>query len=366
MKLYIYVLKELEKVMSFFNSVPPEMDLYDIFLEKLRKKYEIVNDINDADIAFIPIDYIKLIYGKVNDNRWHVLHRLLGKCIKYPDLIPSEQPRTFGVGYKENYINFFWSNFVKDKINTNVEIPHFILYNYVLFETSFDSIDKDIFILSYEDEVSFFSTNKTFNIGTHDRMITIPYVLNENDTYSLPEIKRVINSEKTQDLTFIGSLHGEDRPLIKRVRNFLTLLNLDIHIGDMMNINNELMNTKYLFVLRGDTPTRISFYQCLSYNIVPIIFEKELNLYQQIFTEDVDLKESCLILPDINDLSDITYSKIVSEILNDELSDPKNYTNKIKDHKKLFDQINYFSEECLPIENVIQKIKLKYSTKKIN
>jgi hypothetical protein len=80
----------------------------------------------------------------------------------------------------------------------------------------------------------------------------------------------------------------------------------------------------------------------------------------------VDLKESCLILPDINDLSDITYSKIVSEILNDELSDPKNYTNKIKDHKKLFDQINYFSEECLPIENVIQKIKLKYSTKKIN
>jgi hypothetical protein len=76
MKLYIYVLKELEKVMSFFNSVPPEMDLYDIFLEKLRKKYEIVNDINDADIAFIPIDYIKLIYGKVNDNRWHVLQRL--------------------------------------------------------------------------------------------------------------------------------------------------------------------------------------------------------------------------------------------------------------------------------------------------
>lgn len=357
MKLYIYVLEELEKVMSFFDSVPPEMDLYDIFLEKLKRKYEIVNDINDADIAFIPIDYIKLIYGKVNENQWSVLHRLLSKSLKYPDLIPSEQPRTFGVGYKENYINFFWSNFVKDKIKNNTGVPHFILYNYVLFETSFDSIDKGIFILSYEDEVSFFNTNKTFNVGTQDRIIMIPYVLNGNDSYSLPVINGVVNSEKTQDLTFIGSLSSEDRPLIKRVRNFITLLKSEVYIGDMSDIDSELSNTKYLFVLRGDTPTRLSFYQCLAYNIVPVIFEKELPMYQKIFTEDVILRDSCLILPDKNELSDIKYATIVDEIINKELSNSDNYFNKIKNHKKLFDQINYFSDEGLPIENAIQKIK---------
>jgi hypothetical protein len=357
MKLYIYTLEELESIMSFFNSVPPEMNLYDIFLEKLKTNYEIVNNISDADIAFIPIDYVKLIYGEIINNQWHTLHQLLSHYNKYRDLIPSVQPPTFGVGHKENYINFFWSNFVKDKIDLSSKLPHFILYSYVLFETSFDSIDKDIFILSYEDKVSFFDTIKTFDIGSYDRMIPIPYVLNENFTYSIPTIKGIIKSEKTQDLTFIGSFDHETRPVIKRVRNFIKLLESKVHIGSMMEINNELMKSKYLFVLRGDTPTRICFYQCLAYNIVPIIYENELPLYQKMFTDDVNLEDSCLVLPDKKGLSDIKYSKIVDEILKKELSNSENYFNKIKNHTKLFNQINYFSDECLPIVNALQKIK---------
>ena len=370
MKIFIYNIKELEEIMKFYESVPSEMDLYNMFLSKLKLKYEVVNDINECDIAFIPIDFIKLIYGYISPDKHHVLYNTyLKNYDKYSDLTPKVQPPTFGVGHKDNFIKFFWNNFVKNNINSDLKIPHFILYSYVLFEISFEPIDHNIFILSYEDEVSFFNTTTTFKIGTHDRMITVPYVLNEKPLNSFPTITKIISCEKTRELTFIGALYSdssEDRPLINRVRNFILYLNSEVYIGDMSNIEQELMNTKYLFVLRGDTPTRVSFYQSLVYNIVPIIFEEELSLYQKIFTKDIDLKESCLVLPNKDGMSDIEYSKIVDNILHEELLDPNNYFNKIKNHERLFNQINYFSDECLPIDISMEKIKFNYSNRLVS
>lgn len=358
MKIFIYPIKKIEKIMSFFESIPPEMDLYNTFVNKLKLKYEVVNDINECDIAFIPIDFVRLMYGEITPIKHNKLYIYLEKYNNYSDLVPKVQPPTFGVGAKDNFIKFFWNNFVKPIIEPNLEIPHFILHSYVLFETSFESIDKDIFILSYEDEVSLFNTSTTFKMGTYDRMITIPYVLNETSHPPLPSMREIISCKKTRDLTFIGSLYSEDRPLMSRIRKFITLLKSTVHIGSLSNIKEELMNTKYLFVLRGDTPTRISFYQCLVYNIVPIIFEEELFLYQKMFSKNINLKESCVVLPNKNGMTNIEYSKIVDVILNTELSDPNNYLNKIKNHETLFNQINYFSDECLPIEISMEKIKL--------
>jgi hypothetical protein len=366
MKIFIYYIEELEKIMSFFDSLPPEMDLFHIFLSKLKLKYEVVDDINESDVAFIPIDFVKLIYGHISPINHHELYTNLKKYKEYSDLTPTVQPPTFGIGDKENFIKFYWNNFIKNKIESNLKTPHFILYSYVLFEISFESIDKNIFILSYEDEVSFYNTTTTFKIGTHDRMITIPYVLNENIARSLSNMEKIVSCKKTRELTFIGALYSdnyEDRPLIKRIRNFILLLNSEVYIGNMLKIEEDLMNTKYLFVLRGDTPTRICFYQCLVYNIVPIIFEEELLLYQKIFTKDINLKESCLVLPNKDGISDIEYSKIVDKILNEELLNPNNYFNKIKNHENLFNQINYFSDVCLPIEISMEKIKFNYSNR---
>jgi hypothetical protein len=364
MKIFIYYIKELEEIMKFYVSVPPEMDLFDMFLSKLKLNYEIVEDISKSDIAFIPIDFIKLIYGHISSTNHRNLYTHLKNYDKYSDLTPAVQPPTFGVGYKENLIKFYWNNFIKDNIDLNLKIPHFILYNYVLFETSFESIEKDIFILSYEDEVSFFNTTTTFKMGTYDRMITIPYVLNNNSSFSLPSMRKIISCEKKYDVTFIGSLNNSEvRPLLNRVRSFIPQLKTEVYIRDTSKIEEDLMNSKYLFVLRGDTPTRICFYQCLVYNIVPIIFEEELSLYQKIFTKDIDLKQSCVILPNKGGVSDIEYLKIVDNILNEELLDPNNYFNKIKNHERLFNQINYFSEECLPIEISIEKIKFNYSNR---
>ncbi len=363
MKIFIYYIEELEKIMSFFDTLPPEMDLYHIFLSKLKLKYEVVDNINDSDIAFIPIDFIRLIYGKITPANHNKLFIHLKSYTNYSDLIPTVQPPTFGIGDKENFIKFYWTNFIKNKIESELKIPHFILYSYVLFEVSFESIDKNIFILSYEDEVSFYNTTTTFKTGTYDRMIMIPYVMNNNQTYSLPSMKKIISGKKTRDLTFIGALSSEYRPLINRIRKFILSLNSEVYIGNMSKIEKDLMNTKYLFVLRGDTPTRICFYQCLVYNVVPIISEDELLLYQKIFTKDINLKESCLVLPNKGGMSDVEYSIIVDKILNEELLNPNNYFNKIKNHETLFNQINYFSDECLPIEISIKKIIFNYSNR---
>jgi hypothetical protein len=340
------------------------MDLYDAFLIKLRSKYEIVTDINNADLAFIPINYIKLIYGKIKNDNWHGLYNELQFCNIYSEIIPTSQPPTFGIEHKENFIRFFWVNFVEQHMMFHSNVPHFILYSYVLFETSFEPIDTNVTILSYEDEISFHNTTNTLKLGTYDRMIPIPYPLNGNTNYNfftVPMIDKITHTIKTHNLTFIGTLEDNNRPLLKRIREFIRLLRIDVHIGNLQNIERELMATKYLFVLRGDTPTRICFYQCLAYNIVPIIFEAELSLYQKVFTNDINLRDSCLILPNKNNIPDTIYAKTIDTVLNIELSDPNNYINKIKNHEILFRQINYFNEECIPMIIALQKIHDRYA-----
>ena len=164
MKLYVYKLLELDNLMLFFDTVPPEMDLYDLFISKLKSNYEIVDDIENSDIAFIPIDFIKLIYGQIKNTQWHNFYTELLNAEKYKELTPPSQPPTFGSDIKEKFIKFFWENYVKDFINLKSPVPHFILYSYVLFEISFEPIDKNVHILSYENEVkcSFCQINKKF------------------------------------------------------------------------------------------------------------------------------------------------------------------------------------------------------------
>jgi hypothetical protein len=360
MKLYVYKLLELDNLMLFFDTVPPEMDLYDLFISKLKSNYEIVDDIENSDIAFIPIDFIKLIYGQIKNTQWHNFYTELLNAEKYKELTPPSQPPTFGSDIKEKFIKFFWENYVKDFINLKSPVPHFILYSYVLFEISFEPIDKNVHILSYENEVSFFNKIQTYDKGTFNRMVTIPYILNSNPTYSLPKITKNFDVEKKYNISFIGNLYDENRPLLYLTRNFIVNLPFDVKISGSDNLMDTLPKTKYLLVLRGDTPTRVSFYQSFAYKVVPIIFEKELKIYSQVLSDPNLIYESCFILPNKNDLSDEEYLEIVTKILNDELSDNKNYLRKIKNHELIFNQINYFSEECLPVEISLQKIINSY------
>lgn len=356
MKIFIYNLEELEDLMDYFYNPPSEMNLYELYKSQLTKKFEVVKNIDDCDLAFIPIDFTKLFFGRVKENKWTELYSLwLDKSsIDYP--APKLQPPTIGVDYKEDYIKFFWNNYVESFLNLNSGKPHFLLYSYVLFEISFEPIPKEIFILSYEKEVSIHNTVQTLRLGTHNRVIPIPYILNSNEGYFLETVDSFKNEPKEYDISFIGSIEDKNRPLLTKFRNFTKFFGKRIHKTDTFNILETISKSKYNMVLRGDTPTRMSFYQCFANSTVPIIFESEMKIYKELSTDEFSIFDSCVVLPNKNNMEDEEYYNIVERILFKELSDEENYLNKVKNHKTIFNNFNYFSDECLPVENSLRKI----------
>ena len=100
------------------------------------------------------------------------------------------------------------------------------------------------------------------------------------------------------------------------------------------------------------------FYQSFAYGIVPIIFEAELKLYSKLLCSGVNIKDSCLVLPNQGDKTDKQYALIVDNILRNEFRDGNNYLNKIKNHSYIFSNFNWFTRESLPkpVENIINHL----------
>ena len=94
--IYIYNLVDLDLICSTFPTLEPEQDIFDHFLIQIKNNYNIVSNIEDADLAFIPIDFVKLIYWSP-----HYDYSIV------PEGCPI-RPRGTGKFYKENHIKYFW------------------------------------------------------------------------------------------------------------------------------------------------------------------------------------------------------------------------------------------------------------------
>jgi hypothetical protein len=393
MKIYIYDLQELENLISFYEEVPPEMNLFNHFKNQLINNYIIVENIHDSDIAFIPIDYTKLLYMYPTNT--------LDLPLDFPNI-----PPTYGSTYKKNNIKYFWDKYVnehlkehlKENLKENLKIPHFILYSYVLFDIDFSAIPENIIIVSYENKVSLYNNLNSISNSNH-KFLVIPYILNENNIFNQPKITKYYVDDyntcdyinKTIDIGFFGEIENIiDRPVLSYYRSILQIINFMIDkykkykyiIGNGSEAENNLKNIKYLFVLRGDTPTRLCFYQCFAYGVIPIIFESERELYSNLITS-VNILDSCLILPNYNitknnksnysnainiiniiklnnnfECNIKKYKNVIINILLNELNNKSNYLNKVKNHKIIFEEFNYFNEPLAkPIENFLHKIK---------
>jgi len=357
MNVFIYPLPELDKIYFELDELyppkiqyPPEADIYFLFLNQLKRNYNIVKKIDDADLAFIPIDYIRLIYFYANPH--------------------SDE---FTTEFKKNKIEEFWNLYVVKHLHP-IKIPHFILFNYVLFEVDFSGIPENIFILAYENKVTIRDINSLINNGTGNRIITIPYPLNENIIFKQKRLDKYyfekqsdqkIIGTKQFDIGFFGSIDASRTESLYRSREFLLHFNKNNEFkyikGEGTSADKFLLEIKYLFVLRGDTPTRLCFYQCFSYGVCPIIYESNyIEVYSNLILSDgIDLKNSILILPDIKENeSAYDYNKKVSLILKQELFDTNNFLNRIENHKKIFESFNYFKEPlCDPIKNAMNLVK---------
>ena len=343
--IFIYDLPEIDNICAKLD-LPPEMNLFNSFLNEIKNNYNVVSNIEEADLSFIPIDFVKIIYAYKN--------------------LP-----TFGVSYKFDLIEYFWK-LIENKLYKNTTVPHFILYSYVLFEIDFSSIPENIYIVSYEHKVTLYNNINTVDNGTFNRMIMIPYILNENKSFRQSKLinyyfDNCTNSEilkiKEYDVGFFGSINKRTSNLFSSrdfLLNFNKTKNFKYITGLGYEAENNLCNIKYLFVLRGDTPTRLCFYQCFVFGCVPILYKKDAIFYSNlILPNNINILDSFLIIPDKDEeISLDEYTILVEKILEDELSDESNYLNKIQNHKVIFDNFNYFKTPLSnPIKNVIEHIK---------
>lgn len=362
MKIFIYKLTDLTNIIKpNFRNCNPEMDLFDLFFEQLTENYDTVLDINDADIAFIPIDYTVLIYM----DHFQIF-------TQPPELLPPKPP-PYGSESKGDIIKFFWEKYVNPELK-DANIPHFMLYPYVLFDIDFSSIPENIYILSYEKRVTDSRQSITiYGNGTFNRMIVMPYILNEDPRFNHKKLTDYyfkhysvdeLLTEKRYDLGFFGSISKERTDVLYENRKFLLEFNQDNSFkyitGCGEHAESKIHEIKYLFVLRGDTPTRKCFYQCFALGCVPIIYETDfLETYSHlIMPSNIDLKESAVLLPNPESFETTTeHCNEVERILREELSDERNFLNGIKNHQTIFDNFNYFDHRVFyPIHNVLNRI----------
>lgn len=365
-KIYIYDLEELDNICYSFPKLEPEMDLFDHFYYQLINNYNIVTDIKEADIAFIPIDFVKIIYQSPHESYSIVPEN----CpIRSGNIIGPD-----GIIKKYENIKFFWDKYVKFKL-TRLDIPHFILYSYILFDIDFSYIPDNITIFSYENKISLFNDIK--KITPTNNIIPIPYILNKNKVFNQSKITNFFSNSnnilslKIIDIGYFGSIIGDhinrsgnskppDRNTLRYYRSFVKLLkfnsNIKFRIGKGTMAEKSLNKIKYLFVLRGDTESRLCFYQCFAFGVIPIIFEEEKSLYGNLLC-DVNILDSCLIIPNIDYTNIHEYTKKITNIIEEEIKDKNNYLNKIKNHRKIFDNFNWFNNTTPnPVDNIIKHL----------
>ena len=96
-------------------------------------------------------------------------------------------------------------------------------------------------------------------------------------------------------------------------------------------------------MLRGDTPTRLCFYQCFAFGVIPILYEDDFKHYTNLIVS-VNLVDSIFIIPNKSDtITEEIYNCTIINMLQNELSNNDNYLTKVKNHKHIFDEFNYFT-----------------------
>ena len=354
MRIYTYKLPEYSTDKETYKS---NTRIYEIQetedeLYKQIEKHDMSTSVETADVAFIPISFTTILY------LWN--NTLIDTFVKeYPHKSLSIGNKS--TECKKRIIEYYWNLYVQPHLPSDRSIAHFIVYPYVLFDIDFSSIPSDIQICAYETNVSEYGLQFTKDLGTYERMILIPYSLHSNKDLNqekLLQYEGIISTKKEMTLGFFGSLSDKQRPVLTDHRSIITELTscgTNIYINPSYNKDIQ-KKLKYLFVLRGDTPTRLCFYQCFAYNCVPIIYKRDYFEYTKLFS--IDLAKYCVILPNYNKIeSRKVYIEKLQKILELELSDPENYSTKVKDYAQIFDSIHYFTETIsLPVTQMLSKV----------
>lgn len=349
MTLTIYKYNISEQYMIPHTNFDECSEVEFLFMSEINK-FKITDNINEADVAYIPI----FLASHYHMNRT-----------------------------KQHAMDSFWHNYFNKIIapeNVRKKIPHFVLYSYVLVDVDFSCIPKDIKILAYENEVTTIKNQSILsNNGCYDRIITIPYILGSQHSFSkkINSITshiydncteaEIINQYKSRKaLAFVGTDVKRSKFIEIRaniIKQLQTLFPEMITANPLEDdIDTPYKNAKFALVLRGDTPTRKAFYTALSMSCIPIIFEKTMLHYGELFNGSLPIEDIVLTIPEYNE-HDPEYIQKITHIIDNAINDHDMQIKKIKLIKKIFSELNYFNNInniSAPIYNSILSVTGKH------
>jgi hypothetical protein len=261
----------------------------EIYLHKIISQYDnLTNDVNNADIVYIPI-YLFLLawikkpfYYDVNNI---ILH------LKTLELII------------ENYVS-------SGKIII-------MCYSDVMWEDSrcfinYFKFHKNVYFICYENVLDKYCNNQ----------ISVPFITHIKCNPEKYNIEYIENKEN-----LIGYA-GRDRKELKYFKNlkildtntYQEINNQWISYNDQTLYDNiDNLYNKCFFSLQphGDKQTRKGFYHSLLLGCIPVVFENNKSVYNSIFKKLVDINDICIVIKNeqINNIEEILEDIVNKQII---------------------------------------------------
>ena len=262
-------------------------DAEDKIWQSLLRFHEEVDNINNADIAFIELNNASFYFNKGTLKR-------------------------------------IWEEYINPRISKK-DIPHVTPFTYVINDNDLSFIPSWINIWAYETECSHHAATSllTTDSGCGSRMCMIPYVLTPgtNPAAGLVESTSItydnFNSTAWKNrahAAFIGSLQADGRPRIStradQILKWQQQIGCDIYPDrSATEPNSTYSKYKFALIMRGDTPTRKAFYQAIAAGSFPVVTESAWQQYSELYRGHCDsLVDMVVVVPD--DASTWSISKI--------------------------------------------------------
>jgi hypothetical protein len=316
MKIFIY--KHSKFFITHHNYFEECTDIEAIFHYNFINNYIKVDNILNADFAYIPFFMGSMYYSTSNTQTIDLWNDLYSKII--------------------------------EPIEIRSKIPHIIIWGYVLYNVNLSFIPHDIYIISLESKNTFTYTHPEMYI--HDRMVVVPYILKsqshssalsttvvDNDRINTAYELSKINFENKENIVYIGRFDEDKRNvIIDHINKYITVKKYLPSEYDPFEIYK---NSKFALVLRGDTITRKALFHCLASECIPIIYESTLieydNIYGGMFPS---IRDIVVTIPD-SDIVNLQYLNYITQHIKESLT--KYNLDIIDKIKNTFERYNYFN-----------------------
>lgn len=311
-----YSFDELKEIDGFwtpaFTEGTADYHLYNI----LKKSKHRTNDPSKAKLFLIPIDFVKLYHRYSKAEYFDILKKIFNKLYSY---------KTFNNGVNHliftHYFQFSpWCYLSKELLpfrQLNLNISNFIATRYEIYNNNNWEIVKKNIVIPYETWIN--SSNiKKFNYDEWKNRKHLIFSITAELRYS------------SKNSTTIRHMAIKN-PIFKNKGSIGHTISFDKWLED-------ILNSKFTLVLKGDTPTSHSFYNSLAAGSIPVVISDDFDKVGLPFIDKEIFNDSCIRYKEYDYINNpIGLLNLLENIDKDEII-------------KLLDKLNYL-QKCFLYEN---------------